>query len=271
MARKASPFPRARLCFPLLVLAFGAGCILHRVQRYSDFITHTPLRPDQYLVLGFLGGRQPYDNEKEGTRKLALKLRAMNLPGVHVETVENSKRELAIELIRKAFDRSQDGQLDDAERATARVVLYGQSFGGAAVVKLARQLQEMDVPVLLTVQVDSVGHGDGLIPPNVRQAANLYQRDGLFIRGQSEIRAQDPDMTEILGNFRFSYKDKDVDMSGVSWHKRIFRSAHAKMDRDPEVWAKVEELILSVISERPHEPAGTTKPRGDAGNFLRGP
>ena len=47
------------------------------------------------------------------------------------------------------------------------LVMYGQSFGGAAVVKLARQLQAMSLPVLLTIQIDSVGRDDSVIPQNV--------------------------------------------------------------------------------------------------------
>lgn len=231
----------------------GAGCLLVRSgQRYHHFITQTPLPVGGTLVLGFMGGRQPWDNEKEGTRRLALKLRARKLPGVHVETVENRKRDLALRLIREAFDRDRSGELDAGERNSARVILYGQSFGGAAVVKLARQLEALDVPVLLTVQVDSVGRNDAVIPANVRSAANLHQQDGRFLRGEREIRAADPERTAILGNFRFSYNDKDIDLSGVPWHKTIFRAAHAKMDRDPEVWAKVERLILEVV-ESPRE------------------
>jgi hypothetical protein len=183
-------------------------------------------------------------------RKLALKLRAMNLSGVHVETVENKKRRLAIELIRNSFDRNQDGQLDEWERASTRLILYGQSFGGAAVVKLARQLEEMGVPVLLTVQVDSVGRGDKVIPTNVARAANLFQRDGLIIKGEREIRPEEPSKTTIIGNFRFGYKGKQVDLSEVSWLKRLFPSAHTKMDHDPEVWALVEKIILDVVSAK---------------------
>ncbi len=218
-----------------------------RAQRFSDFITPTPLPAGHTLVLGFLGGRQPWNNPKEGTRRLALQLRAMNLPGVHIETLENRKRKLALELIQRAFDSNRDGRLDVSERRAMRLVVYGQSFGGAAVVKLARELEKLDIPVLLTVQVDSVGRGDDLIPPNVRRAANLYQREGLLVRGEPEIRAEDPQKTEIIGNFQFSYKNKKVDMSGVAWHKRIFRDAHAKMDRDTDVWAKVEELVLAEL------------------------
>src|SRR5438552_15082299 len=97
----------------------------------------------------------------------------MNNPLVYAETLENKKRALAIELIRNAFDRNQDGQLDERERASVRLILYGQSFGGAAVVTLARQLKKMNVPVLLTVQINSVGRGDQVIPPNVDRSANL--------------------------------------------------------------------------------------------------
>ena len=48
----------------------------------------------------------------------------------HVETVENRKRGLVIELIQKALDRDGNGQLEPEERASARLIIYGQSFGG---------------------------------------------------------------------------------------------------------------------------------------------
>ena len=104
--------------------------------------------------------------------------------------------------------------------------------------------------MLLTVQVDSVGRGDKTIPPNVRRAANLFQRDGLLIKGEREIRAEDPAKTTIAGNFRFDYDGKEVDLSGVSWVKRLFRAAHTKMEHDPEVWALVERLILDAVHAR---------------------
>ena len=244
MTGKTSP---TRILFLVAAVGLGtgvAGAGMAHGQQFTDFITPTPLPEGHTLVIGFQGGRQRWDTEREGTRRLALKLRAMNLPGVHIETVENKRRALALELIEKAFDRNHDGRLDDEERAAVRLIVYGQSFGGAAVVKLARELEARGVPILLTVQVDSVGRGDDVIPANVRRAANLYQRDGWLIRGEPEIRAADPARTEILGNFRFSYKEKEVDMSQVPWHQRLFRDAHAKMCNDPEVWEKVEELVL---------------------------
>lgn len=223
-------------------------------QHFSDFTTPTPLPEGHTLIIGFQGGRQRWDSEREGTRRLAIKLRGMELPGVHVETAENKRRALALDLIERAFDRNRDGRLDDEERAAVRLIVYGQSFGGAAVVKLARELEARGIPVLLTVQVDAVGRNDDVIPANVRRAANLFQDDGWLIRGQPEIRAADPAKTEILGNFRFSYGEKAVDMSQVPWRQRLFRDAHAKMCNDPDVWGKVEELVLSEFDESTRQP-----------------
>jgi hypothetical protein len=241
---------RPRRPFVLSVLSCWTvctGCFLVQGQRYQDFATQTPIGKGDLLILGFMGGRDSWDTNN-ALRRLALKLRSRAAAGFRVETVENRKRALAIELVRKAFDRDRNGHLDEQERASARLILYGQSFGGAAVVKLARQLKSMAVPILLTVQIDSVGRGDRVIPSNVAQAANLFQRNGLLIRGEPEIVPEDRDRTTIIGNFEFDYSQKEVDVSQVRWHKKIFRVAHSKMEHDPDVWAKVEELILDAAN-----------------------
>ncbi|HWR35953.1 MAG TPA: hypothetical protein VN622_08815 [Clostridia bacterium] len=224
------------------VALFGiAQC---RAQRWEDFTAPIPIPRNDTLVLGFHGGRDRWDDERVGVGRMAARLRSLHLPGVHVQTVENTKRHWALRFVRAAFDRNRNGVLDPDERASARIILYGQSFGGAAIVKFARQLERIGLPVLLTVQVDSIGLNDEMIPSNVHSAANLYQRNGRFIRGPQRIRAADASRTEILGNWRFDYRDSRIDIRDLPWHKTILRRDHAKMDRDPRVWQKVEELIL---------------------------
>jgi hypothetical protein len=227
---------------------FAASCI-RGGQEYRDLAIRTPLSEDQILILGIMGGREPWNQPDRSVRRLALKLRGIDSVRMHVETIENRKRGLAVKLIQKALDRDRNGRLEEAERASSRIILYGQSFGGAAVVKLARQLEELGIPVMLTVQIDSVGWGDRVIPPNVARAANLYQRNGWFIRGEPKIIAADPRETEILGNFEFDYSAKNIAISQVSWMKKAFRVAHTKMEYDPEVWALVEKLILEALSQ----------------------
>ena len=244
----------ARLGFLAAMVTFIAlqtGCASIKGQQYHHFSTPTPLEENQTLILGFLGGREHWDDTSRGVRQLAMKIDSMNLPDVHIETLENRKRDLAMELILNSFDSNQDGYLDERERGRARLIMFGHSLGGAAVVKLSNNLRNLGIPVLLTVQIDSVGftYDDHVIPSNVRSAANLYQLDGWLLVGEDEIVPEDPGETKIITNLRFDYKDKEVDMSGVPWERRLLSVPHSKMDADPEVWNTVEQLILSEIGD----------------------
>ncbi|MGH9858090.1 MAG: hypothetical protein ACRD4B_09635, partial [Acidobacteriota bacterium] len=218
------------------------ACSSH--QRYHHFQTNTPLADRDLLVIGFPGGRVRWDDRRDGVRRLALELRAAHVPRLHVETVENRNRGLALQLVKNAFDKNSDGVLSEGEKSSARLILYGQSFGGAAVIKFAHQLNDLKIPVILTVQIDSVGRGDAVIPENVRNAANLFQRKGKIIRGEPQIRAQNSESTKIIGNFEYKYSKKDIDLSGMPWHKKIFRTDHSKMNLDPRVWNHVKDLVL---------------------------
>jgi pimeloyl-ACP methyl ester carboxylesterase len=215
-------------------------------QRLSDFITPQPVPAGGVVVVGFLGGFEHWNDEQRGVRRVALDLRSQ---GIFAETAGNHRRETAVEFIRRALDRNGDGRIDADEAAAARVILYGHSWGGAAAVQTARELEQWGVPVLLTVQVDSVGVHDSEIPANVRAAANFFQHDLLTIRGRNQIHAADPTRTRILGNFEFSYYFRSVDESEASWARRTFGGSHAKMELDPLVWQQVEHLILESIRE----------------------
>ena len=229
-------------------------------QTWDDFRTPTPIVPDDTLVVGFLGGRERWDNDERSPRKLALKLRSLLVPGLHVETLANRKRALAVTLVERAFDRNQDGVLDAGERGSARIVIYGLSFGGAATVKLARDLSERNIPVLLTIQIDSVGRDDAVIPPNVRRAANFYQTNGFVIRGEGPIRAEDPQRTTIIADCRMDYSERKIDISHVNWFKKLGRVAHSYISYDLQVWTRVEELILGEVSRASGDPSKLAEP-----------
>lgn len=213
-------------------------------QRLEDFTTPRPLPDGAYLVVGVLGGVERWNSEARPVNRLAADLRAKALPNVFVETIEHRHQDVALRLVLAGLDRNGDGKVDAAERARARIILYGHSMGGAAVVKLARQLGKRGIPVLLTVQVDSIGRGDRNIPSNVARAANFYQREDILLHGESDIRAEDPETTTIVGNFKYSYRHKHVDLSDVSPVERAVGGTHTKMEFDPEVWAAVEALIM---------------------------
>ena len=223
-------------------------CPVLRAQKRSDLETPTPLPAGSTLVIGFLGGVDRWNDAHKTVRQLTLKLR--EAPGVYAESISNRNRKLALQLIRRALDTNRNGHLDLEERAHARVILFGQSWGGAAAVTTARDLNQLGVPVLLTVQVDSVGLHDKVIPANVLEAANFYQQDPLTVQGESEIRAADPAKTRILCNVRVSYRHRWVDTSNASWFRRTFGGSHVKMEQDPAVWSRVEQYIDDVIGRK---------------------
>lgn len=223
-------------------------CAVLRAQRFADLATPTPLPPGATLVIGFLGGYERWDDEHRSIRQLTLTLRKR--PGVYAESISNHNRGVALKLIQRALDTNRNGRLDPEERARARVILYGQSWGGAAAIATAEDLEKLGVPVMLTVQVDSVGIHDQIIPANVLAAVNYYQHDPLTIQGRQEIRAADPSRTRILGNFAESYTQRSIDGTDASWARRTFGGSHAKMELDPAIWSRVERYIVNAISRK---------------------
>jgi hypothetical protein len=221
-------------------------------QTFDSFSTPLPLKPGDTLVIGFLGGWDRWDEPNRLIRRVCLHLRDKSLSHTYIETVENHRRSLAEKLVQRAFDFNQNGRLEASEAAQARVMIYGQSLGGWATVRLSRKLNKWKVPVELAVQIDSVGLGDDKVPPNVRAAANLYQHEAYPLRGETEIRAQDPTKTKILGNWRYSYpKGKFIDTHEEPLYRQILMIPHLKMEYDPEVWSKVESLIEAAHSSLP--------------------
>jgi hypothetical protein len=236
-----------RLLLIVAALALVISPLAAIAQRYEDFATKRPLPRGSYLVIGVLGGIEIWSSPRRPINVMAADLRDHNLPNVFVETVEHLHSDLALRLIIDALDQNRDGKLDADECTSAHIILYGHSMGAATVVKLARKLQKLEVPVQLTVQVDSIGNGDRDIPANVVHAANFYQRNGVFLRGVSEIRALDPKATTILGNFKRDYRHKKIDLSNASPVERVAGASHTKMEFDPAVWSSVEQLILDEI------------------------
>lgn len=203
------------------------------------------------IVIGFVGGYIKHDNLAHSEVQLAARLRQAYPKGVEVETFESYSREKARAKILSLLAAGRDGNLTASEKQHARIILYGHSWGGSEAITLARELEKDGIPVLLTVQVDSISkphENDAVIPANVARAANFYQPDGL-LHGQPEIRAADPARTTIIGNFRFSYKGKPYNCKDYPWYDRIFGKQHTLIECDPAVWQQVESLIQPYLPQ----------------------
>jgi hypothetical protein len=208
------------------------------------------------IVVGFVGGFVRHDNQNQGPVKLAGTIEKFAPKDAYVQVFENRHRRNAYLTIMKLLDRNHDGVLSNDEKSQARIVLFGHSWGASAVVMLARELNRAGIPVLLTVQVDSVAkfwQTDAIIPANVLAAVNFYQTHGL-IKGRPEITAADPSKTHILGNYRFDYKKAPVACEGLSWFDRVFTPTHMQSECDPQLWRQIEQLVRERITSQSAEP-----------------
>jgi len=233
---------------PLLTAADGA--VISRFQAAPS-----------YIVAGFVGGFVSHTDLRHAPVQLAQRIQRSAPKDTYVQVFENRRRKDAYRTILGLLDRNHDGVLSDEEKAQARIILFGHSWGAAAAVLLARDLNRAGIPVLLTVQVDSVAklfQNDGIIPANVGAAVNFYQPHGI-VHGRSEIAAADPSRTEILGNYRFDYKKEPVRCEELSWSDRFFTPGHAQSECDPHLWSQVEALVLQRLQPQPGTVA--TNPR----------
>jgi pimeloyl-ACP methyl ester carboxylesterase len=246
-----------RWLFVILCLAPGAVCAVSA--RTVNALVVIP--PTPVIVIGFVGGFVRHDAMAHSAVQIAADLRKEYLSGVHTEVLENRRREKAHADILRLVDTDRDGTLSSEEKKNARIILYGHSWGAAAAIMLARELGTEGIPVLLTVQVDSVskpGQNDKVIPTNVAEAVNFYQRNG-FLHGQSRIRAADPARTHILGNFRFDYRASQLRCRHYPWYDRLFMKPHIQIECDPKVWSRVESLIESKLPP-PERVTGENQP-----------
>jgi hypothetical protein len=226
-------FPTAAL---LLSLALVALCSQIRAQQ--------PL-----IVVGFMGGNVRSTNFVHREALLARDLQQHNPLAVHAEVFANHNWKTALKIVMDRLDTNKDGHLSATEKSAARIVIYGHSWGASETVALARRLNKLNIPVLLTVQVDSVekmDENDGDIPPNVREAINFYQTEGL-LHGRPLIEATDPRRTTILGNYKSTYKKTPVSCPGYPWFARAFMKSHIEIENDPAVWNRIEALIQTKV------------------------
>jgi hypothetical protein len=217
----------------------------------SDLVAPAQRR-EPLIVIGFMGGHIHAGNLAHGEARLARDLDQRYPTDVNAMTFANRDAGEALRTVLWLLNTGKDGtgkdgRLSEAEKRAARIVIYGHSWGASEAVHFAKELDRRGIPVLLTIQVDSVeksGEDDGSIPPNVREAINFYQAEGL-LHGRSSIHAMDPKRTKILGSYESKYKSSPVSCAGYSWFARAFMRPHIEIENDGAVWDRIEALIVA--------------------------
>lgn len=230
--RPAAPAPKAVICGAVPNLpSSGAPC----------------RPPAPLIVIGFMGGHVRAGNLVHREARLVRDLDRGCPDAVRAMTFANRDEAAALDSVLNLLDTNRDGRLSDNEKSAARIILFGHSWGASEAVNLAQELDRRGIPVLLTIQVDSVrkhGEQDGSIPANVREAINFYQSEGM-LHGRRSIQAIDPTRTTILGSYESSYKIRPVPCAGFPWFARAFMKPHIEIENDVAVWNRIDALIVA--------------------------
>ncbi len=185
--------------------------------------------PCKVLVIGFVGGIGTAHFPPSVTAPLLHHVQSLGYPGVCVKMFSAYCPWCARRWVKKEFAAGSKGRLsEELIEKGPKVILYGYSLGAPAALYFARQLERDGIPIELAITVDSKGFTQGIIPRNVRVAANFYERQFLPpVFGKRNMRPEDPLATHFLGNIRVAH-----------WgHLRIAGSG------------PVRELLLSTVRE----------------------
>jgi hypothetical protein len=202
------------------------------------------------IIIGFVGGFVKSDDPRHPEVQFASYLRDRYVSGTHVQVFSNHAGREALRQVEHLLDTDRDGTLSASEKQQARIIVYGHSWGASETVSFARELGQQGIPVLLTIQVDSIakpGQKDSTIPPNVASAVNFYQSGG-FLHGRSEILAADPARTKIIGNFEMKYRNHPINCDNYPWFARTFNKPHHEIENDPRIWDQLASLIDAELS-----------------------
>jgi hypothetical protein len=244
--KKSGPSLRAVL-FVVAALIGGQGSIASF--HCGQLAAQEPAAKSPIIVIGFVGGFVRHDDNVHSGVQLAARLRHDYPSGINAQVFENRHGDQAYQQVLKLLDTKHDGKLSEEQKRDARIIIYGISWGGSQTVTLARELATEKIPVLLTIQIDSIakeGQNDKTIPANVQEAVNFYQPDGL-LHGEPAIQAEDPTRTRILGNYRFEYGSMPYDCQNYPWYDRWLTKQHTEIECDPAVWGRVDSLIRSKL------------------------
>ena len=249
--------PRNWKCFSLFALTaivLGLSGIAHGQEVSFGESRSTVMVPASrnVIIIGFVGGFVSTKDTKHPEVQFAAYLRD-RYPLIHAEVFGNHHGRMALQQIVRLLDTDHDGVISSAERERSTIIIYGHSWGATETAEFARQLGQMDIPVALTVQIDTVGkpgHTVSPVSPNVTSAINFYQTRGP-LHGTPEIVAFDPAQTTVLGNIRMTYEDRPINCDNYSWYSRTLNKPHHLIENDFRVWDQIASLIDSNLSGVP--------------------
>lgn len=177
------------------------------------------------LYLGIVGGLETANNPRSGVVQIRDVLRGKEYPDVCAKSFSPYVWLSGLNWVLEHFP-AHPGRFTNDELARApKIVIVGHSLGGWAAVSVARNLELRNIPVELTVQIDSVGLTDHTVPENVKAAAIFHARDILMFLTTKGIKLEDANQTRLVENVL------------------VRNAGHESVTRDP----RIRQLVLGTV------------------------
>lgn len=243
-------------CVVLLVVVCGSDSSGFTLRTYgrtgktcaAKVVGETGSPPDcKIIYAGFVGAMETSGHKASGIVQIRDTLRGPAYADVCASSFLPYNPSAGLDWILTHFP-SHSGPLSAVESKNGpRIILVGHSTGGWAMLTVARELRDKDIPVELTIQVDSVGIDDVTVPSNVKQGAIFHAHDYLMFMTTKRLKLEDASKTKIVAN---------VLVKGAS---------HLSITRDPRIRALVVKTIEQLragasASELPEAPMAASMP-----------
>lgn len=178
------------------------------------------------IYLGIVGALEPANNKHSGIVQIRETLEGKQFSDVCAKSVSPYVWTEGRDWLMQHFPPHSGALTPQELQHSPKVILVGHSMGGWAIMSVARDLRDRDIPVELTVQVDSVGLADYTIPRNVKSAAIFHANDVLMFMTTKHVRLEDPAHTKIVA---------DVKVAGAN---------HQSITRDP----RIREMVMNMVA-----------------------
>jgi hypothetical protein len=197
------------------------------------------------IYLGFVGALETSGNKRSGVVQIRDILQTKEYSDVCAKSFSPYTWTDGRDWLLHYFP-SHDGPLTPEELQQApKVILVGHSMGGWAMLSVARDLRSREIPVELTIQVDSVGIADHTIPRNVKSAAIFHANDVLMFMTTKNVKCEDPNYTKMVADIR------------------VAGAGHESITRDPRIRELVMDMVASLriaFAAKPTFPAVAAQP-----------
>ncbi len=192
------------------------------------------------VYLGIVGGLETPGNPRSGVVQIRDILRGEEYSEVCAKSFSPYAWPSGLSWVLGHFPLHSGQLTKDDLKVAPRVIIVGHSLGGWAALSVARNLQSRNIPIELTIQIDSVGITDHTVPKNVKAAAIFHARDVLFFLTTKSIKLEDPGQTKLV---------EDV---------LVRHAGHESVTRDP----RIRELVLSTVRSLRNSSAQQGGPSG---------